>query len=67
MKCQHLLWNLLDLSINFTTGEEHAPVRDDSYRGVPQILSLWAPRFFRCEPQILSLCPDATACHQKHL
>ena len=37
-----------------STGEEHALVRDDSYRDVSQILSLWAPDSF-VVPWILSL------------
>ena len=36
------------------TGEEHALVRDDSYRDVSQILSLWAPDSF-VVPWIISL------------
>ena len=32
-------WGELD-NMNCITGEEHALVRDDSYRDVPQILSL---------------------------
>ena len=40
------------------TGEEHALVRDDSYRDVPQIISLWAPDYFVVSPRLFRCAPD---------
>ena len=42
------------VGVDMFTGEEHALVMDDSYRDVPQNLSLWAPDYF-VVPWILSL------------